>query len=153
MIRIWTRGQILPQKSKFSELPKNKWVCSPRRHEPNAIRFVSNGRRERKLSRSVRIAKQVKKCADWAGRTATWQGRTVLTWQKYSLRGRPYRTRGGTRACHVSHIFGIFGMHFDQLEGDTCHHWMGDTWHQGDVSSASVAADVATVLTWQWLSG
>jgi hypothetical protein len=61
MIRIWTRGQILPQKSKFSELPKNKWVCSPRRHEPNAIRFVSNGRRERKLSRSVRRAKQVKK--------------------------------------------------------------------------------------------
>jgi hypothetical protein len=61
MIRIWTRGQILPQKSKFSELPKNKWVCSPRRHEPNAIRFVSNGRRERKLSRSVRQAKQVKK--------------------------------------------------------------------------------------------
>jgi hypothetical protein len=77
----------------------------------------------------------------------------VLTWQKYSLRGRPYRTRGGTRACHVSGVFGLFGMHFDQLEGDTCHHWMGDTWHQGDVSSASVAADVATVLTWQWLSG
>jgi hypothetical protein len=78
VIRIWTRGQILPQKSKFSELPKNKWVCSPRRHEPNAIRFVSNGRRERKLSRSVRIAKQVKKSADWAVRTATWQGRTIM---------------------------------------------------------------------------
>jgi hypothetical protein len=59
----------------------------------------------------------------------------VLTWHRpYSLRGRPYRTRGGTRACHVSGIFGIFGMHFDQLEGDTCHHWMGDTWHQDDVS-------------------
>jgi hypothetical protein len=49
LIRIWTRGQILPQKSKFSELPQNKWVCSPRHHEPNAIRFVSNGHRERKL--------------------------------------------------------------------------------------------------------
>jgi hypothetical protein len=75
LIRIWTRGQILPQKSKFSELPKNKWVCSPRRHEPNAIRFVSNGRRERKLSRSVRIAKQVKK------NVLTGQA-VLLTWQR-----------------------------------------------------------------------
>ena len=47
----------------------------------------------------------------------------------------------------MSRIFGIFGMHFDQLEGDTCHHWMGDTWHQGDVSSTR-GAGVAGV-TWQ----
>jgi hypothetical protein len=87
VIRIWTRGQILLQKSKFSELPQNKWVCIPRRHEPNAIRFVSNGRREQKLSRSVRIAKQEKKKrgdADWAGRTddveVTWNDGT-MTWQ------------------------------------------------------------------------
>jgi hypothetical protein len=52
----------------------------------------------------------------------------------------------------VSHIFGIFGMKFGQLEGDTCHHWMGDTWHQDDVSILRGRADVAAelaVLTWQ----
>jgi hypothetical protein len=61
VIKIWTRGQILAQKSTFSELPQNERERSPRRHEPNATRFVSNGRREREISRSVRIVKQVKK--------------------------------------------------------------------------------------------
>jgi hypothetical protein len=56
--------------------------------DSGGIFIFANGVRMEKLSRSVRRAKQVKKCADWAGRTATWQGRTVLTWQKYSLRGR-----------------------------------------------------------------
>jgi hypothetical protein len=49
VIKIWTRGQILAQKSTFSELPQIGRERSPRRHEPNAIRFVSNGRRERKI--------------------------------------------------------------------------------------------------------
>jgi hypothetical protein len=57
MIKIWTRGQILAQKSTFSELPQNEREHSPRRHESNAICFVSNGRREREILRSVRIAK------------------------------------------------------------------------------------------------
>jgi hypothetical protein len=61
VIKIWTRGQNLAQKSKFSELPQNERVRSPRRHEPNATHLGSNGRRMREISRSVRIAKQVKK--------------------------------------------------------------------------------------------
>jgi hypothetical protein len=61
VIKIWTRGQILAQKSKFLELPQNERERSPRRHEPNATRLGSNGRREREISRSVRIVKQVKK--------------------------------------------------------------------------------------------
>jgi hypothetical protein len=61
VIKIWTRGQILAQKSTFSELPQNEHERSPRHHEPNATRFISNRRRERKISRSVQIAKQVKK--------------------------------------------------------------------------------------------
>jgi hypothetical protein len=70
VIKIWTRGQILAQKSTFSELPQNERERSPRRCEPNATRFVSNGRREREISRSVRIVKQVKKRdADCAVRT------------------------------------------------------------------------------------
>jgi hypothetical protein len=48
--------------------------------DSGGIFTFANGVRMEKLSRSVRRAKQVKKCADWAGRTATWQGRTVLTW-------------------------------------------------------------------------
>jgi hypothetical protein len=60
VIKIWTRGQILAQKSMISELPQNKHEHIPRRHEPNATRFVSNGRREREISRFVRQVKQVK---------------------------------------------------------------------------------------------
>jgi hypothetical protein len=44
MIKIWTRGQNLAQKSKFSELPQNERVRSPHRHEPSATRLGSNGR-------------------------------------------------------------------------------------------------------------
>jgi hypothetical protein len=70
VIKIWTRGQILAQKSTFSELPQNERERSPRHHEPNAICFVSNGRREREISRSVRKVKQGKKMsADCAVRT------------------------------------------------------------------------------------
>jgi hypothetical protein len=76
MIKIWTRGQNLAQKSKFSELPQNEWVRSPRRHEPNATRLGSNGRRMREISRSVRIAKQVKK------NVLTVQSVRMLTWQR-----------------------------------------------------------------------
>jgi hypothetical protein len=61
LIKIWTRGQILAQKSTFSELPQNERECSPHRHKPNAICFVSNGHREKEIFRSVRIAKQEKK--------------------------------------------------------------------------------------------
>ena len=45
----------------------------------------------------------------------------------------------------MSRIYGLFGMHFDQLEGDTCHHWMVDTWYQGDVSIQRGIDDVAFV--------
>jgi hypothetical protein len=70
LIKIWTRGQILAQKSTFSELPQNECERRPRRHEPNATRFVSNGRREREISRSVQIVKQGKKMdVDCAVRT------------------------------------------------------------------------------------
>jgi hypothetical protein len=61
VIKIWTRGQILAQKSKFSELPQNERERSPHHHEPNTTRLVSNGHQEREISRSVRIVKQVKK--------------------------------------------------------------------------------------------
>ena len=61
MIKIWTKGQILAQKSMFSELPQNECERSHCRHEPNATRFVSNGRREREILRSVQIIKKVKK--------------------------------------------------------------------------------------------
>jgi hypothetical protein len=49
MIKIWTRGQNLAPKSTFSELPQTGSERSPRHHEPNAIRFVSNRRHERKI--------------------------------------------------------------------------------------------------------
>ena len=85
LIKIWTRGQILAQKSTFSELPQIRRERSPHRHESNAIRFISNGRRERKIWRSVRKVKQGKKMLTVpvrTVRTATWKGRTImLTWQ------------------------------------------------------------------------
>jgi hypothetical protein len=43
----------------------------------------------------------------------------------------------------VSRIFGIFNAQLDQLDSDTCHHWMGDTWHHDDVSI------LRGRLTWQ----
>jgi hypothetical protein len=49
VIKIWTRGQILAKKSTFSELLQNERERSPRHHESNATRFVSNGRREREI--------------------------------------------------------------------------------------------------------
>jgi hypothetical protein len=58
-------------------------LCPSRSPDSGGIFIFANGVRMEKLSRSVRQAKQVKKCADWAGRTATWQGRTVMTWQMY----------------------------------------------------------------------
>jgi hypothetical protein len=61
VIKIWTRGQNLAQKSKFSELPQNERVCSPHCHEPNTTHLGSNGHRMREISRYVRIAKHVKK--------------------------------------------------------------------------------------------
>ena len=61
LIKIWTRGQNLAQKSKFSELPQNEWVRIPHRHEPNATRLGSNGRQLREISRSVQNDKQAKK--------------------------------------------------------------------------------------------
>jgi hypothetical protein len=61
VIKIWTGGQNLAQKSKFLELPQNERVRSPHRHEPNATRLGSNRHRMREISRSVRIAKQGKK--------------------------------------------------------------------------------------------
>jgi hypothetical protein len=70
LIKIWTRGQNLAQKSKFSELPQNEQERSPHHHEPNATQFGSNRRHMREISRSVRITKQVKKMsADCAVRT------------------------------------------------------------------------------------
>jgi hypothetical protein len=77
VIKIWTRGQILAQKSTFSELPQNERERSPRHHEPNATRFVSNGRREREISRSVRIVKQEKK---WMLTVQSVQSVRMLTW-------------------------------------------------------------------------
>jgi hypothetical protein len=61
-------------------------------------------------------------------RTTDVAGPYADTWQV------SYRTRGGSRECHVSGRFGTFGMQLGQSQSDTCHHWKGDTW-QGDVSS------------------
>jgi hypothetical protein len=64
VIRIWTRGQNLAQKSKFSELPQNERVHNPHRHEPNATRSGSNKCHMSEISCSIRIVKQAKKRAD-----------------------------------------------------------------------------------------
>jgi hypothetical protein len=70
VIRIWTRGQNLAQKSKFSKLPQNEQVRSPHCHEPNATRLGSNEHRMSEISRSVQIVKHAKnKCADCTIRT------------------------------------------------------------------------------------
>jgi hypothetical protein len=46
-------------------MPQNERLCSPHRREHNATRLGSNGHRMREISRSDRIAKQVKKnCVD-----------------------------------------------------------------------------------------
>jgi hypothetical protein len=60
VIRIWTRGQNLAQKSKCSESPKNKWMHRPCRHEPNALQIGSNGHWMREISRSIQFSKQSK---------------------------------------------------------------------------------------------
>jgi hypothetical protein len=46
LIKIWTRGQILTQKSTFSESLQTKREHRPRRCEPNANYFISNRHRE-----------------------------------------------------------------------------------------------------------
>jgi hypothetical protein len=59
--------QNLDQGSNFSSkinilrIASKRTECSPHCHEPNTTRLGSNGRREREISRSVRIVKQVKK--------------------------------------------------------------------------------------------
>jgi hypothetical protein len=42
----------------------------------------------------------------------------------------------------VACIFGLFGVRLDQLGGDTCHHWKGDTWHRM-MSASYVSNDVS----------
>jgi hypothetical protein len=79
VIRIWTRGQNLAQKSKFLELPQNERVCSPHRHEPNTTRLGSNGHRMSEISRSVRIVKQAKKIVLTVQSVQSVQ---MLTWQR-----------------------------------------------------------------------
>jgi hypothetical protein len=50
----------------------------------------------------------------------------------------------GRDTCHAFLAFSAYGL--DQLECDTCHHWMGDTWHL--LTSASAwTGDVAAELT------
>jgi hypothetical protein len=67
----------LLKNSKCSESLQIERERRPRRCEPNATRFVSNGRREREISRSVRIVKQKKKDADCAVRTGRDVAETV----------------------------------------------------------------------------
>jgi hypothetical protein len=85
VIKIWTRGQNLAQKSKFSELPQNERVRSPHRHEPNATHLGSNRRRMREISRSVRIVKQAKKnvLTVQSVQMLTWHVRTMM-WQRHT---------------------------------------------------------------------
>jgi hypothetical protein len=61
LIKIWTRGQNLAQKSMFSKLPQNEQERSPHHQKPNTTQFGSNRRHMREISRSVQITKQVKK--------------------------------------------------------------------------------------------
>jgi hypothetical protein len=51
------RDQILLKNSKCSESLQNGRERRPRRCEPNATHFVSNGRREREISQSVQNVK------------------------------------------------------------------------------------------------
>jgi hypothetical protein len=81
MIKIWTRGQILAQKSTFSELPQNERERSPCRHEPNATRLISNGHREQEILRFVQIIKQVKKVLI----VQSIQSVQMLMWQVHTL--------------------------------------------------------------------
>lgn len=69
LIRIWTKGQNLVEKSKFLELSQNEQERSPRRYEPNALRMGSNGHWMSEISRFVRFAKQAKKDVDCTFRT------------------------------------------------------------------------------------
>jgi hypothetical protein len=96
MIKIWTRGQILAQKSTFSKFPQNERELSPRHHEPNATRFVSNGRRERDIAicSNRQIGKKSVDCAvhivcmdvDVAGPYIDVVGLYMMTWN--SIIGR-----------------------------------------------------------------
>ena len=76
VIKIWTMGQILAQKSMFSEFPQNELERIPHRHEPNTIRLGSNGCRMREISRYVQIVKQAK------NNVLTVHSVRMLTWQR-----------------------------------------------------------------------
>jgi hypothetical protein len=53
--------QIFAQNSKCLESLQIEWERRPHRHEPNATRLGSNGRRMREISRSIQNDKQAKK--------------------------------------------------------------------------------------------
>jgi hypothetical protein len=66
----------LLKNSKCSESLQIEQERRPRRYKPNTTRLGSNGRREREISRSVQIYKQVKKKG-----LLTVQSVQTLTWQ------------------------------------------------------------------------
>jgi hypothetical protein len=90
VIKIWTRGQNLAQKSKFSELPQNKQVRSPRRHEPNATRLGSNRTSD---ERDIAICSNLQ---TGKKKVLTVQSVRTLTWQ--AVRHVAGRTTRGRQA-------------------------------------------------------
>jgi hypothetical protein len=133
MIKIWTRGQILAQKSTFSELPQNERERSPRHHEPNTIAF----RLKRTLgARDIAICpnRQTGKKRMLTGQSV--QSVRMLTWHDRTLTWRPYNdvacgdvasicwlTVGRMTSRHVALCGQMIGCHVAQS-------WAA-TWHPG----------------------
>ena len=74
VIRIWTRGQNLAQKSKCSESLQNGQVCRSHPHEPNTLKTGSNGHWMSEISHFFQFAKQTKTKTDYTIRTTNMAG-------------------------------------------------------------------------------
>jgi hypothetical protein len=115
-------------KNESAQNPTKPTPLRPARFpDSGGIIFMSNGVRMEKISRSDRKVKQAKKMLTGQGTCQSVQ----LTWQVRTLTRGRFRTGhvAGSGECHVSGRFGTFGTRLGQSEGDTCHHWKGDTWH------------------------
>jgi hypothetical protein len=81
------RDQILLKNSKCSKSLQIERERRPRRHEPNATRLGSNGRREREISRSIQNDKHAKK---GMLTVQSIQSVRMMTWQSVQCVAGPY---------------------------------------------------------------
>jgi hypothetical protein len=91
--------------------------------DSSGIFTSSNGLRMRKISRSVRKAKQEKKGDDCTVRTVP---RGMLTVQAVWSIQMMWQLQEVTHGRLIWRT----GRQLDQSMGDTCHHYKGDTWHR-----------------------